>query len=77
MLPNLNRLYVHPLFLVGGFVLHTSAAVLFAVHAAPAIAGSAGVTVTVAALVWMAFSLVVVLVGLYRQSKMEGSVIAE
>lgn len=75
--PNLNRLYVHPLMPVAGFVTHTALTVLFAVYVAPTIAASAGISVALAALLWLVLGLVMLGIALVRQSQMEGSVIAE
>lgn len=74
--PNLNRIYVHPLFFIGGFILHTALSVIFALYAAPLIAGALGVTVATAALYWAVIALVILALALYRQHRMEGSILA-
>lgn len=75
--PNLNRLYVHPLFFVAGFILHTALAVLFALYVAPVIATSVGIGVEMIAVYWVVFAIGVFLLALYRQNLLEGSVLAE
>lgn len=75
--PDLNRIYVHPLFLLAGFVGHTAIAVLFGVYVAPLIAAGLGLTIVALALYWLAIALAIGVLALYRQSTMEGSIIAE
>lgn len=75
--PDLNRLYVHPLFLVAGFVAHTALSVMFGVLAAPTIALAAGTTVVVLAGLWLSLSLVILVLAFIRQSQIKGSVLQD
>lgn len=73
MWPDLNRLYVHPLFLLAGFLAHTAVSVLGTMVLLPVL----GPLMWSFAVLWLVVSAVVLVLALYRQSTMEGSVIAE
>ncbi len=75
--PNLNNIYVHPLFIVAVFILHTALSVLFALYVAPTMVTLIGVSVTVAALLWIVIGLIIFSIALYLQSTMEVGILDE